>query len=285
MPVPVNNAATAGGSGALLLDQRVVSARAASFIRDADEFASDFSSDFVAPINERRTSTVLVRKRIELAMAATPASRDGLLARTGVTDAGSVEVRLTGDEYAKVGIDSLGVDPATHSAEIGEAIGRATVRVSNRSVIDAVQSLTNTLALPALAAGATRTAQEVWTALLDSATRLVTNDINTDDLTMYVAGPTWALLLGNVAVLNGGGDPRERAAELLGISRVRIVGFTDGAGTTPTRAALLHPNVLACARVLSGVGTAREDWDEIVEARIRYGTAVVEQNAAVRITG
>lgn len=267
MPVPVNNANTLG------LDQRVVAATIATFLNTADDYASDFSNDFVAPINGQRTSTVLVRLAPVVATAPTPATRDGLLARTGVT-AGSVEVGLTGDDYFKVGIDTLGVDPGTHSAAVGTAGAQAIVKLSNTSVLTALEGQGTAVEFPGTY-GAATTGQQVWTALLGIGTSMVEADYEIGDLVLYIRAGVWAKLIEDVAALRGGADPRATAATLLGVGRVRIVAFP----TATTLATIAHPAAIAAARVLSGVRQDREDFDEIVEGRIKYGTKVIEAGA------
>lgn len=269
MPVPINNA------NAFHLDQKVVAASMLSLVGGPTDLAADFSNQFVNAINAQRTSTAVVRLAPTVTMANTPASRDGLLPRTGAT-AGTVEVTLQEDKYFKVGIDTLGVLPAQTAREVGIAGGQELIRVGNANLLSQIEAQGTAVPI-GQTFGTSTTSDEVWGALVDLVTEFQEKGY-TEDYVLHVRSVVWARLIRDMASLRGQGDPRKVAADLLNIPTVRNVNL-------PTAlAAISHRGAVAQAKVLSDVDQTREDFDDIVEGRVKVGTKVLDEDAVLVLT-
>lgn len=271
MGKPINNDPAAG----FQLDQKVVSAKILSLVGTPDDYASDFSNEFTAPINGQKTSTVLVRLAATVGLSDVPADRNGLLPRTGAS-ATSVEVTLQDDKYFKVGVDTQGVAPSQTSSEIGTAGGLAIVRYGNANLTRELVAQGTPSALGKKLSVAT--SQDVWTAILNATTAFATNEY-TESSVLYVSALAWNKLIASDTTLGKTQDPRATALTLLGIDKLRIVNLPGNAV-----AVVAHQGAAAQAKVLSGIRYAIEDFDEIVEARIKVGTKVLVPDAVTVVT-
>lgn len=272
MPIPVNNT----GGNLAVIDQTAVAGVIMSLVGTDDDYASDFTGNqFVNAINQQQTSTVIVRLAATVTLADTPASRDGLLPRTGIS-ANTVEVSLDADKYFKVGIDTLGVKPGQTSTEVGQAGGTAIVKAGNANLLAGLEAQGTSVEFDGTF-GASTTADSVWGSMVGMITVFQEAEY-TEDYVLYVRPSVWAKLITDVANLRSAADPRAAAAQLLGVSKVRVVNL-------PTALAVLsHRGAVAQAKVLSGIREDQEDFDRIVEGRIKVGTKVLDAGAALVLT-
>lgn len=264
MPVPVNNSPAAMAQ----IDTTVVAATILNLLNGENDLAAPFSNQFTAPINQQQTSSVLVRTKPSLSLTDMPASRNGLLPRTDLTPGGFVEVGLDTDRYFKIGVDLQGVKPAQVSAEIGQAGAEAILAEANANLMSALVAQGTPVEYDEDAPGG------YWGALLGLVTRQQEARY-TSRFVLDITPSAWASFLSDPAVLRGNVDPRATAAQLLGVSAVRVAPI-DGAV-----AILSHVDAVAHAKVLSGIRQAQEDFDQIVEGRIKVGTTVLDANAVL----
>jgi hypothetical protein len=256
------------GAGNLAIDHKIVAATMFNILKTAVDFGADYSTEFTAPINGQRTSSVLVRTKPSLSLSDVPAVRDGLLARTSITG-GSVEVHLKDDKYFKVAVDDQGVLPGQVETEIGTAGAEAIASYGNAELLETLQSVGT--AVP-FVFDADTTAQEVWTALLAQKTAY-TKAGYTNSVILYIDAEVWNTLIGGIASLGTAVNAQERAAQLLGVDKVYEVNLTEA------HAVFAHRGSVAQAKVLSGIRSAQEDFDSIVEGRIKVGTNVLDPGA------
>lgn len=273
MTIPVNNTNT-GTAGSVDIDWKVVVASMYSNLKSAEDLGADYSDAFVTKLNGKHASVAVVRKRPTLTLSATPADRDGLLPRTGVTG-GSVEVLLKQDRYFKVPVDQDGVEPGTVEAEIGVAGAEAIVRYGNSELLDELAA-EGTSVYFGKTFGTTKSAQDVWTAALAQKTFYQKGEY-TLDVVAYFDAEVWNTLIGAVETLRYAIDQQEAAAKLLGVTKVRVVNLPAG-----VLAVFAHRGAVAQAKILNGIKSTVEDFDTLVEGRVKVGTNVLEA-AAVRV--
>jgi hypothetical protein len=248
------------------IDQKAVAATMLSTSKSLKDFATKFRSDFVADINAKRSSTAVVRLEPVVTLADTPADRNGLLARTAATG-GYVEVGLTADRYFKVAIDELDVEPAKQAAEIGTAGGKALVKEGNANLIAGCIAQGTKQYLGANLTKST-SGDTAWGALVDLLLPFAEAQF-TEDVHLFVTPMLWSRLITGQATLKSAQDPRTTAKTLLGVASVEVVPMTGAI------AIAAHGAAVAQARRLIGVKTETEDFDTIVEGRIKLGTKVL----------
>lgn len=262
------------------IDKTIVATETLKLLNTPDDFSNDFRNDFAAPLNNQKTTQVEVRLKPVAVLADMPdaATRDGLLPRTSVSS-GTVLVNLSADKYFKLAVDDQGVEPEQTSREIGEAGGLAIVKYSNSNLLAGLSGAAvatgagkNTVALGATSSAAT--GDQVWNSLVDAVTELGDADY-TEDFVLYIARTQWAKLIKGEGTLKSVKNPQEEATSLLGVSKVRLVNL-PGANDV---AVVAHRGSVVVARILSGIREAQEDFDSIVEGRIKIGTNVLDKGA------
>ncbi|WP_164700848.1 hypothetical protein [Modestobacter sp. KNN46-3] len=252
------------------IDQKVVAATIHNTLADLEDFAASYVQEFQAPINGQKTSTVVIRKRPTVTLAAMPANRDGLLPRTSAAST-SVEITLTDDDYFKVAVDTQEVEAGKMSVELGEAGARAIVAAGNAQLLAALEAGGTEVEF----VGDATDGEAVWANLIGMVTTFQEAGIDSTGLILEVKPAVWATLIKGIATLRSAQDPREVAKTLLGLARVRVANLPSA------KATLSHPDAAAQARVLSGIRSGMEDFDEIVEGRVKLGTEVLEPAAVL----
>lgn len=263
----------ASGSS-VAIDNKLTAASVLASLKAATvDYAQDFSQEFQAPINGQRTSTVMIRVAPEVTLATLPSTVDASagLDYTSFTG-GSVEITLTGQKYAKLPIDSLGVKPGQVEQELGAAIGRAIVKAGNADVASTLEAGT-TVDYFGKDFGVTSKSTDVWPALVAETVAIKEAEIDLAGFRVYIRPAVWAKLIADVEVLRTSVDPHATAAKLLGVGLVREVNLTSAL------AVFAHQGAVAQARVLSGVDTQKVEFTTNILAAIKYGTKILNQNS------
>lgn len=270
--VPANNAAA---PGPFQLDQKLVAAGILNLKKDAFVYAdADASSEFVVNLNRQEASTVIVRKPSGVTFENTPQDRPAILGYTSVTPSPFVEVTLTGDKYAKVPVDRLGVKPTEYASILAEDFGTGLVKVLNSNFLGDISE--NGVKTAGGAIDPT-TSAAVWSGLVHTVAEIADNDIDVSELTLYVSNKMWTPLILNEGVLSTTNDPRSTAVNLLGVGKVRTVALPDGVG-----AVAFHRRAVTQAQVLDRIRVIQHDADDAVFTRAVFGTKILE-NDAVRV--
>jgi hypothetical protein len=259
------------------IDQKLVAASVLSNLKAVSSYAIDFSNEQVVELG-KRTSTIVIRNRPVVTLVATPAVRDGLLPRTSAA-AGFVEVSLSEDVYAKLAIDPLDVEPARQSTELGQAIAEASIAVSNADLL-ATLVTGGTKSYLGEIFTKTSTPDVVWNAVLAAVANPVAT--YTPNFTLYVGASFWGRLASGSAALRQSVDPKAQALALSGVQRIRVVpdAIMTAAGAL---AIVAHSNAAVHGDVLTDLVTNREDADEILFYRIRFGTKVTDPGAVLAL--
>lgn len=252
------------------LDQKIVAARMLSYLKSKRDFGAYFTTDLVADINAKHTSTAVIRKEPTVNLAPMPADRDGLLPRTG-TSSSFIEVTLTSDEYFKVGVDTLDIEPEKLAAELGVAGGKALLGALNADLLGTAGA-DGTQRYLGETFSATTTADEVWSQLVGLIVPFQEAEY-TEGSRLFVAPAVWARLIEGQATLRTTVDPRAQAAQLLGVTSVDVTPVKAG-----KLAILAHADSLVQPRRIAGIRSGVEDFDDIVEGRIKFGSKVLDAN-------
>lgn len=259
------------------IDQKLVAANVLSNLKSARDYASLFNNEAVVELG-KSTSTMVVRTKPVVTLAATPADRDGLLPRTSAAS-NKIEVSLDQDEYAKIAIDPLDVFPEKQSAEVGEAIAEAIITAGNADLLAELVA-NGTAAYLGETFTKTMSADKVWDAILNETANVVATF--TGDFTMFVGASFWARLASGAAVLKSASDPRSQAVTLSGVQRLEVV--PDAAmAAAGALAVVAHRNAAVQGRVLDRLHTSREDADDILFARVRFGSHVTDEGAVIAL--
>lgn len=254
------------------IDQKIVSRNILKTLKTARDFAAYFASDFVTDVNAKHTSTAVVRlaPTVTLSDMPTDATRECLLPRTSATAADSVEVTLTADKYFKVAVDELSTEPDQIAEEIGVAGAEAVVRYGNANLIAAMVS-GGTPGYLGDTFDAATTADEVWAALTALFVGFAEDEVPVSGATLFVKPAVWARLTEGVATLRSSVDPRATAAGILGVARVEVTPITGALAIAAVETGAVQ------ARRLIGVRTTQEDFDKVVEGRVKLGSKVLAE--------